>query len=618
MTKIFNLKKVILFISLFFTFYLWDIKNNTTSLDGRLLILLYLPFFFKDFFKINKVAIYLTAALFTHYIISSIYLGNTIATKNIIQLVAIYYLIIFSFNIQDDFFKIMPGLIRIFIILFFILTLSDSGSYVFKEAQESSSCAWLLDATLTQRKVIFGENSHFGMIAPASIIYFIFTLNQKNIKRDALIYTPMLIVILFVYLSTTLQAGIFFSIIALLFIFKKKHAFHYLLLLSLLVFTTISVVTKKECSSRLTRMNVANYTQLVLFDQKFKLAEKNKIKLEQLEKEKLKILNEKALADKNEKALVEEYTIKLEQLKKEELKILNEKALAEENRIKLAEENRIKLGEKNKIKLEQLEKEKLKLLNEKALTDKNEKALVEEYTIKLEQLKKEELKILNEKALAEENRIKLAEENRIKLGEKNRIKLEQLKKEELKLLKIEMEAELWRTKEKEILEKINKTDSVYINPNITVEVYQNAFLVTFYSLLEKKIGYGIENYKIAFNEYTPNNVMKSDNVTRNAGTKRGNLTPEILHLNQSDARSNLLKMITEFGFFSIIIFLFFLLFFFKTNIKIENKVFLVSIVLTQLVSGAGYFNGGFLLSICLMISLYTHSLKSKKSTRIVK
>ena len=86
MTKIFNLKKVILFISLFFTFYLWDIKNNTTSLDGRLLILLYLPFFFKDFFKINKVAIYLTAALFTHYIISSIYLGNTIATKNIIQL----------------------------------------------------------------------------------------------------------------------------------------------------------------------------------------------------------------------------------------------------------------------------------------------------------------------------------------------------------------------------------------------------------------------------------------------------------------------------------------------------------------------------------------------------
>ena len=181
-----------------------------------------------------------------------------------------------------------------------------------------------------------------------------------------------------------------------------------------------------------------------------------------------------------------------------------------------------------------------------------------------------------------------------------------------------MEAELWRAKEKEILEKINKTDSVYINPNITVEVYQNAFLVAFYSLLEKKIGYGIENYKIAFNEYTPKNVTKSDNITRVLGTKRGNFTPEILRLNMLDARSNLLKMITEFGFFSIIIFLFFLLFFFKANIEIENKVFLISIVLTQLVSGAGYFNGGFLLSICLMISLYTNSLKSKKSTRIVK
>ncbi|MDC0558651.1 hypothetical protein OAO20_04215, partial [Candidatus Pelagibacter ubique] len=480
MTKIFNLKKVILFISLFFTFYLWDIKNTITSLDGRLFILLYLPFFFKDFFKINKVAIYLTAALFTHYIISLIYLGNTISTKNIIQLVAIYYLIIFSFNIQDEFFKIMPNLIRIFIILFFILTVSNVGSYEFKEANIiSSSCAWLLDPSLIKKGIIFGENSHFGMIAPASIIYFIFTLNQKNIKRDALIYTPMLMVILFVYLSTTLQAGIFFSIIALLFIFKKKHAFHYLLLLSLLVFTILSFVTKKECSTRVTRMNLANYTQLVLINYKFKLAEEKKIRLEQLKKEQLKILNQKVLS-------------------------------------------------------------------------------VEE-----------------------------------------KIRLEQLKKEQLKISKILMEAELWSAKENEVLKKINKTDSVYTAPNITVEVYQNAFLITFYSLLEKKIGYGIENYKIAFDEYTPNNIMKSDNVTRNDETrKRGNLTPEIRYLNRSDARSNLLKMITEFGFFSIIIFLFFLLFFFKASIKIENKVFLVSIVLTQLVSGAGYFNGGFLLSIC--------------------
>jgi len=459
MTKIFNLKKVILFISLFFTFYLWDIKNTNTSLDGRLFILLYLPFFFKDFFKINKVAIYLTAALFTHYIISLIYLGNTISTKNIIQLVAIYYLIIFSFNIQDEFFKIMPNLIRIFIILFFILTVSNVGSYEFKETNIiSSSCAWLLDPSSIKKGIIFGENSHFGMIAPASIIYFIFTLNQKNIKRDALIYTPMLMVILFVYLSTTLQAGIFFSIIALLFIFKKKHTFHYLLMLSLLMITTLSFVTKKECSTRVTRMNLANFSKLVLVNYKLKLVNEYKIRPEQLDKE------------------------------------------------------------------------------------------------------------------------------------------QRLKKEKNKLLK-----------------EITKTDNVYATSNITVEVYQNAFMVTFYSLLEKKIGYGIDNYKIAFDEYTPNNIIKSNNDTGNVETKRNILSPEINYLNRSDARSNLLKMITEFGFFSIIIFLFFLLFFFKASIKIENKVFIVSLVLTQLVSGAGYFNGGFLLSICLMISLYTHSLKSKNS-----
>jgi len=69
---------------------------------------------------------------------------------------------------------------------------------------------------------------------------------------------------------------------------------------------------------------------------------------------------------------------------------------------------------------------------------------------------------------------------------------------------------------------------------------------------------------------------------------------------------------TEFGILSFFIPIYVVYFFFKKNIPINIKLFLISIILSQSLRGAGYFNGGFLISLILIISL-SHSYQGDKS-----
>ncbi len=78
---------------------------------------------------------------------------------------------------------------------------------------------------------------------------------------------------------------------------------------------------------------------------------------------------------------------------------------------------------------------------------------------------------------------------------------------------------------------------------------------------------------------------------------------EVYTLNYNDASANLPKLFTEFGIFTFLLFPLLIIFLFSKNISTDKKVFFLGIICTQLVRGAGYFNGGFLFS--LIIILYT-------------
>ena len=92
---------------------------------------------------------------------------------------------------------------------------------------------------------------------------------------------------------------------------------------------------------------------------------------------------------------------------------------------------------------------------------------------------------------------------------------------------------------------------------------------------------------------------------------RKNMSPEILTLNKTDGRSNFFKLTTEFGIFSLLIYLFCIYFTFIRKIELKQKSFVIPVIITQLISGAGYFNGGFAIFLFIMIILSNSNQKLK-------
>jgi hypothetical protein len=116
------------------------------------------------------------------------------------------------------------------------------------------------------------------------------------------------------------------------------------------------------------------------------------------------------------------------------------------------------------------------------------------------------------------------------------------------------------------------------NINTSSLVYRSAFNISFKSLVSYPAGLGINNYSIAHNKFNG-----EDNIF-------------VKQLNFNDGRSVFFKIVSEYGIFSLI-FLYFIIFYLNSSrILIEEKILITPIVLTQLISGAGYFNGGFIIA----------------------
>jgi hypothetical protein len=136
--------------------------------------------------------------------------------------------------------------------------------------------------------------------------------------------------------------------------------------------------------------------------------------------------------------------------------------------------------------------------------------------------------------------------------------------------------------------------------SLSSDVYSRSLLVAKYSIFKKPLGWGFNRYVEAFDSY---NTLKAPKFA----TIRDR---DILnYLNNKDASNNFAKLIVEFGIFSILLFIFILNYLVSNNIKLEEKLFLMPIIITQMIRGAGYFNGGFLLIILLMVFSYIRNRK---------
>ncbi len=128
-----------------------------------------------------------------------------------------------------------------------------------------------------------------------------------------------------------------------------------------------------------------------------------------------------------------------------------------------------------------------------------------------------------------------------------------------------------------------------ISKNLSSDVWIKSAKITFYSFKNYPLGVGINNFIFSHNNYIDNISVNFD-ITRD--------------LNKEDASFVLAKIISEFGLFSFLIFFIIFKFIFSKKIGFQFKLFLLPNIFTQLfIRGAGYFNGGFIIFILIILFL---------------
>ena len=129
------------------------------------------------------------------------------------------------------------------------------------------------------------------------------------------------------------------------------------------------------------------------------------------------------------------------------------------------------------------------------------------------------------------------------------------------------------------------------HPNVSSLTYSKHLKMTLISLVDKPLGWGLNNYASAFFNY-------SNKIEDLSGLHFKN---RHMNANYSDGSSNLFKLLVEFGLVSI--FIFFIIYkFIKSNVDPILKIFILGLIFTSFVRAAGYFNSAFLLCIIIMIA----------------
>lgn len=144
--------------------------------------------------------------------------------------------------------------------------------------------------------------------------------------------------------------------------------------------------------------------------------------------------------------------------------------------------------------------------------------------------------------------------------------------------------------------------------NLSSQVYNIALHNTFYTLKNRLSGWGFNAYYRLHDENIMNVMNKYYFLEYEINMKKQN-NYELLKLNRNDARSVLFKIINEFGLFALYFFIMGIKFLLNKSLNINLKLTITTLLVTQLISGAGYFNGGFAIFLFLMIILSNSNQK---------
>jgi hypothetical protein len=148
-----------------------------------------------------------------------------------------------------------------------------------------------------------------------------------------------------------------------------------------------------------------------------------------------------------------------------------------------------------------------------------------------------------------------------------------------------------------IEKRLNKTSNdIKNNKNTTTLIYERSIIIAFETINKRPFGWGIDGL---------------DNATYNLINRPEYNEAYILvkQLNIKDGLSNLLKIISEFGIFSIVLIYLFLSYILNLKNFSSYNIFIIILFITMCIRGAGYFNGGFIF--CIFEFLFFQIKKSK-------
>jgi hypothetical protein len=570
-----NFNSFLLFLGLFSTFFLWDIKNIYFDLRVLIIIcsLIFLIINFRSLDLMNHYIIGAILFILIHYFLN--FIKRDLSFNYNVIIFAFYLLISFyflNFN-KQKFTNIFPKLSKFFLIFSFFFIILNLKNFTATEISQSGSCSLFTNFSEFKFRH-FMENSHFGMVAPAAIFCFLFSIKKKEFLKPSniLFYIIIITVCVFIF-SMTLILGLLVGFIGLIFSVNKKNYLYFLIITFLCAITILLIPLRESCTSRLERLSLLENISFLESKKLFYAITKKKIDEEIIffEKNKNKIKCSELIAVYDE-------------IKKIDLKL---KTLDE------------------KINTNQSNIEKLKL------------SLDEIFSLQMQ------TKILND----EKDDLFLKLSNLIlNTSYDNVRKICPSDFENYKNFSINNDYNVFYKTEKEKLNRksinILASEEKYQSPNITTQVYQIALINTYKSIQENPLGWGYNNYQYSHFKYTLESMtklnIKSDvdiNFKNNKDIFNDleNLQdPDVFYLNYNDGRNNFSKLLTEFGYFAIALLIFLIIFSLSQRIKLTDKSFLIPLIATQLGSGAGYTNGGFALAIVITFIIYINQFRKPR------
>ncbi len=140
-----------------------------------------------------------------------------------------------------------------------------------------------------------------------------------------------------------------------------------------------------------------------------------------------------------------------------------------------------------------------------------------------------------------------------------------------------------------------------VSINFSFKIYMNSVYVAISSLNNNILGYGFDNYKLAFDNFVPEDYDKEKKIH------------PYRQLNTNDASNNFSKLTTEFGISFLIICIIIILKSRTKNLDDNQKALIYTFLFMQIfIRGSGIFYNGFLIfSIILMYSLFSQKKKLK-------